>query len=113
MTNEQLKSAIAAVVLAGFNLWAALVHPAGPKMVGLVSALIVLAAGYFAPRITYLSHAYAGSIGAVVGGAVTVLNLIVAYGFDTSKGVFAAISTLLVAFNALLNPSLVRGPSPE
>lgn len=108
MTNDQIKSAVAAIVLAGVNLLAVLGYKPSAAIVTEITTGLILVASYFAPRISYLQHQFAGAIGAGVGGALAAINLAVISLGDASRGVIAAVSTVLVAVGALFVPSLSR-----
>lgn len=111
MTNAILKSAVAAIVLAAVNLATILGwHVPDPVVQG-ATTFLVLVASYFAPRIRYLGHAYAGAIGALVGGALVFLNVVVVSWWKPGQNVVAAISTVIVAIGALFVPSLSRSSS--
>jgi hypothetical protein len=110
MTNEQIKSGVAAVVLAAFDLLAVVGFHLGSEVQAVVTTFIVLAATYFAPRIRYLAHAYAGAVGSVVGLALGGLNLLVTSTWHPSEALTGALSALIVAVGALAVPSLVRSP---
>jgi len=111
MTNEYVKSAAAAVALALLNLIAIMgFNIPGPQAAEFSSAFVIIAS-FFAPRIKYLGHKYAGAIGALVGLALLGLNLLVLRGWNPGETLKASISTLIVAVGALFVPSLTRAPA--
>jgi len=109
-SNAQIKAAIAAVVLAGFDLLATLGFNASEAVKAQVTTGLVLVACYFAPRISYLGHKYAGAIGAALGGLLAGLNLLTVSVWEPAKGVVATLSALFVAIGAMFVPSLERSP---
>ncbi len=111
MSNEQIKAAVAALVLGALNLFTVLGLHLSEQVTAWATTLVVLAAGYFAPRIQYLGHRYAGSIGAVAGAAAAGLNLLITNGLSLDDGVVAALTAVLAAVTALFSPSLTRAPT--
>jgi hypothetical protein len=112
-SNDRIKSVVAAIVLAGANLWFVLTHKSvPPATMAIVTVGLTIVASYFAPRIDYLSHKYAGAIGAVAGGVMAVVNGILSSS-TPGVGVLATLSTLIVAVGSLFVPSLVRAPTTE